>query len=109
MRREKLIFAGAKIVTFMESSDRRRFTLTLVQACGRRRFSRLLSSPRGEKDITQVSGTCSPRSIRGGGILLDEARLDLAVFFGYSPLLCCGGVCLFRPPLDKEVAMEFPK
>ena len=27
-----------------------------------------LLRPRGEKDITQVSGTCSPRSIRGGGI-----------------------------------------
>ena len=29
---------------------------------------RLILGPRGEKDITQVSGTCSPRSIRGGGI-----------------------------------------
>ena len=33
-------------------------------------------SPGGEKDITQVSGTCGPRSIRGGGMF---PQVDLAL------------------------------
>ena len=41
-------------------------------------------------------------------MFLSKSHLDLAIFFGYSRVLC-GGVCLPRPPLDKEVGMEFPK
>ena len=68
-----------------------------------------LTRPRSEKDITQVSGTCSPRSIRGRGILSAAITcLDFAKLFRYSPRLRVGVVSL-RPLLHKEVEMDFPK
>ena len=48
------------------------------------------SSPRGEKDITQVSGTCSPRSIRGGG-MISHSKLALISLYRSDKVRACGG------------------
>ncbi len=54
------------------------------------KFSPLFDRPRGEKDITQVSGTCSPGSIPGGGTLLWGRNASLIWLVCSYTLATCG-------------------